>query len=126
MAWTAEGREDGSARCALAGAAVGEGDAARVVDPAGADPRAARPDAAAQGAGRGPAPLGSAPARLPLARGLALLALEPAQAAGAALGRRAPALRAGAPAGRLAAGSDGRAARAAGHGRRGAASLRPR
>ena len=37
---------------------------------------------------RGPAPLGSAPARLPAARGLALLALEPAPAAGVALGGR--------------------------------------
>ena len=37
-------------------------------------------------------PLGSAPARLPAARGLALLALESAQAAGAALGGRASAL----------------------------------
>jgi hypothetical protein len=66
-------------------AAAGEGDAARVVDPTRADPRAARPHAAAQSAGRGPAPLGSAPARLPAARGLALLAVEPAQAAGAAV-----------------------------------------
>ena len=118
--------QDGSARCALAGAAVGEGDAARVVDPAGADPRAARPYTAAQGAGRGPAPLGSAPARLPLARGLALLALESAQAARAALGGGAPALRARSPAGRLALGGDGGAARAAGDGRRRVASLRPR
>ena len=76
-------------------------------------------------AGRGPAPLGSAPARLPAARGLALFALEPAQAAGAALGGRAPALRARAPAGRLAFVGDGGAARATGDGRRGAASLRP-
>src|SRR5712691_7148561 len=95
------------------------------IPPAG-DPRAARPHAAAQGAGRGPAPLGSAPARLPLARGLALLALESAQAAGVALGGRAPALRARAPAGRLALVGDGGAGGATGDGRRGAASLRPR
>src|SRR5207247_8443054 len=44
---------------------VGQGDVARVVDSAGGDPTAARSDAAAQGAGRGPPPLGSAPARLP-------------------------------------------------------------
>src|SRR6266540_2610189 len=118
-------RQDRSPRRALAGAAAGEGDAARVMDPAGADPRAARPDTAAQGAGRGPPPLGSAPARLPAARGLALLALESAQAAGAALGVRAPALRARPPAGRLAAGGDGGAGDAAGHRRRRAASLRP-
>src|SRR6266852_418885 len=97
-----------------------------VVDPAGADPRAARSDTAAQGAGRGPAPLGSASARLPLARGLALLAVEPAQAAGAALGGRPPALRARAPAGRLALGGAGGAGDATGDGRRRVASLRPR
>jgi hypothetical protein len=39
--------EDGSAGRALAGAAVGEGDAAGVVDPAGGDPAAARSDATA-------------------------------------------------------------------------------
>src|SRR6266540_1908660 len=95
-------RQDRSPRCALAGAAFGEGDAARVVDPAGADPRAARSHAAAQGTGRGPAPLGSAPARLPLTRGLAVLEVEPAPAAGAALGGRPEAPRARSPAGRLA------------------------
>src|SRR6266498_1408606 len=93
-------RQDRSSRRALAGAAAGEGDAARVMDPAGADPRAARPHAAAQSAGRGLPPLGSAPARLPAARGLALLAIEPAQSTGAALGGGAPALRARSPAGR--------------------------
>src|SRR5436189_311006 len=46
-------RQDRPARCALAGAAAGEGDAARVVDPAGADPRVARSHAAAQSIGRG-------------------------------------------------------------------------
>src|SRR6266542_1069676 len=78
-----------------------------------------------KGTRRGPPPLGSAPARLPAARGLALLAVESAQAAGAALGVRAPALRARPPAGRLAAGGDGGAGDAAGHRRRRAASLRP-
>src|SRR6266536_2009772 len=100
-------RQDRSARCALAGTPAREGDAAAVLDPARADPAAARSHAAAQGAGRGPAPLGSAPARLPLARGLALLAVEPAQAAGATLGGRPPAARARSPAGRLALGGDG-------------------
>src|SRR6266508_114263 len=56
----------------------------------------------------------------------ALLALESAQAARAALGGGAPALRARAPAGRLALGGDGGAGDAAGDGRRGVASLRPR
>src|SRR5512132_2289631 len=84
-------REDRPSRRALAGAAAGEGDAAPVVDPAGANPRAARPNTVAESTGREPAPLGSAPARLPAARGLALLEIEPAQATGAALGGRTPA-----------------------------------
>jgi hypothetical protein len=79
-------REDGSAGRALAGAAAGEGDAAAVVDPTGGDPAAPRSDAAAEGAGRGPPPLGSAPARLSAPRGLALLEVEPTPAPGAALG----------------------------------------
>src|SRR5207247_7360081 len=103
---------------APAGTAARERDAAAVVDPADADPRAARPDTAAQSAGRGPAPLGSAPARLPAARGLALLALEPAQTARAALGGRPPTARTRSPAGRLAAAGDGGAGGATGDGRR--------
>src|SRR6266542_324719 len=118
-------RQDRPARCALAGAAAGEGDAAPVLDPAGADPRAARSHAAAQGAGRGPAPLGSAPTRLPTARGLALLEIEPAQAARVALGGRPEAPRARSPAGRLALVRHGGAGGATGHRRRRAASLRP-
>ena len=58
-------REDRPPRCALARAATGEGEAARVLDPADRNPRAARPDAAVQGVRRGPARLGAAPARLP-------------------------------------------------------------
>ncbi len=45
---------------------------AGVVDPAGGDPAAARPHAAAQEAGRGPAPLGTAVARVPGPRGMAV------------------------------------------------------
>ena len=87
-------REDRPARRALAGAAAGEGDAARVVDPAGGDPAAARPDATAQGAGRGPPPLGAAAARLPAARGLAVREVAAADAGGDALGGDAEAARA--------------------------------
>src|SRR5207245_7662153 len=82
-------------------------------------------DAAAQGAGRGPPPVGSALARLSAARGLALLQVEPAPAAGAALGGEPAAARARSPAGRLAARGDGGAGGATGERRRRAATLRP-
>ena len=56
---------------------------------------------------RGPPPLGSALARLPAARGLALLQVEPAEAAGVALGGVVEAVRTRSPAGRLALVGDG-------------------
>lgn len=51
-------REDRPDGRALAGAAAGEGDAARVVDPARGDSAPARPHLVAEGDRRGPPPLG--------------------------------------------------------------------
>src|SRR5438067_375979 len=78
-------RRDGSARCALARAAAGEGDVAGVVDPAARDPAAARSHPAAQDPGRGQASLGAAAPRLPSSRGLAVREVATADAGGHAL-----------------------------------------
>src|SRR6266536_2072334 len=119
-------REDRPPRRALAGAAVGEGDAAGVVDPARGDPAAARPYAAAQGARRGSPPLGAAASCVSVARGLAVLEGAALDAGGIALGRVAATARARAAPDRFAARDHRRARGATGDGRRRAAALRPR